>query len=71
MTEDIVSTDDDRQPGKPLIQKVMSGGRRVGSKPSLDELRSRTSRELQRLPGSLQRLEPGARHMVRIAEPLQ
>jgi len=71
MTEDIVSTDDDRQPGKPLIQKVMSGGRRVGSKPSLDELQSSTSRELQRLPGPLQRLEPGARYMVRMAEPLQ
>jgi nicotinate phosphoribosyltransferase len=55
---------------EPLIQCVMRDGRRLAPSPSLDEIRLRAKRELERLPDSLRRLEPGATYPVKIAEDL-
>jgi len=38
--------------------------------PSLDEIRSRAKRELERLPENLRRLEPGANYPVEVGEDL-
>jgi hypothetical protein len=38
--------------------------------PSLADSRARAARDLERLPESLRRLEPGAQYQVQVAEPL-
>jgi nicotinate phosphoribosyltransferase len=71
MCGDVLSTEDDRQPGDPLMQLVMQGGRRVGQTPALAEIRARAARELARLPEPLRRLEPGASYRVDIGQALE
>jgi nicotinate phosphoribosyltransferase len=67
MAGDVLSVEGDRQAGEPLLQPVMSGGRRIAPSPSLADIRARTARELERLPEGLRGLEPGATHPVQIA----
>jgi nicotinate phosphoribosyltransferase len=55
---------------EPLVHCVMRNGRRLAPSPSLDEIRSRAKRELERLPENLRRLEPGARYPVAVGEDL-
>jgi nicotinate phosphoribosyltransferase len=71
MCGDVLSTEDDRQPGDPLMQLVMQGGRRVGQTPALAEIRARAARDLARLPDPLRRLEPGASYGVAIGQALE
>ena len=49
----------------------MQNGRRVGPAPSLDEIRRRATREFERLPEPLRRLEPGTTYPVEVAEELK
>ena len=70
MTEDIVSTNDDRQPGEPLLRQVMASGRRLEGALTLAEIRTRVTQELERLPELLRRLEPGSPYRVRVAAAL-
>jgi nicotinate phosphoribosyltransferase len=67
MAGDVLSIEDDRQAGEPLLLPVMRAGQRICPPPSLAEVRSRTARELQRLPERLRRLEPGALYPVQVA----
>jgi len=55
---------------EPLLHCVMRNGRRLAPSPSLDEIRSRARRELERLPENLRRLEPGANYPVEVDEDL-
>jgi nicotinate phosphoribosyltransferase len=55
---------------EPLITPVMQGGRRSQQKPSLDEIRRRVKRELERLPEPLRRLETGTTYPVEVAAEL-
>jgi nicotinate phosphoribosyltransferase len=55
---------------EPLIQCMMRDGRRLAPSPSLDEIRRRAKRELERLPDGLRRLEPSATYPVKIADDL-
>ena len=55
---------------EPLVHCVMRHGRRLAPSPSLDEIRSRAKRELERLPENLRRLEPCANYPVEIGEDL-
>jgi nicotinate phosphoribosyltransferase len=71
MIEDVVAVEGDNQDGVPLVVKVMAAGKRVGEKPSLDEIRARAASELQRLPETLKRLQNGAGYPVTIAESLR
>jgi nicotinate phosphoribosyltransferase len=48
----------------------MRNGRRLAPSPSLDEIRSRAKRELERLPENLRRLEPSANYPVEVGEDL-
>ena len=48
----------------------MKNGRRVGSAPTLGEIRSRAKRDLDRLPDELRKLEEGGSYPVEIGEAL-
>ncbi len=71
MTGDVLSIEDDRHDGTPLIHQVMRNGRRIGRAPGLSEIRDRAAEELARLPEALRRLEPGALYPVQIADHLR
>lgn len=71
MTGDILSIESDVQPGEPLLQPVMLNGRRTRPRPELADLRAHASREYQRLPEPLRRLEPGWVYPVHIADALK
>jgi nicotinate phosphoribosyltransferase len=70
MAGDILSVEDDVQPGEPLIQLVMQNGRRTKPRPTLADIRAHAARELERLPERLRRLEPGASYPVQVADAL-
>jgi nicotinate phosphoribosyltransferase len=70
MAGDVLSIEGDSQAGEPLLQPVMREGRRIFPSPSLAEVRSRTARELRRLPERLRRLEPGIAYPVHVARTL-
>jgi nicotinate phosphoribosyltransferase len=70
MREDVLSLEDDEQPGEPLLLPVMRGGRRLAPSPSLADIRDRAARELARLPEPLRRLEGGTTYPVRVADAL-
>jgi nicotinate phosphoribosyltransferase len=70
MTGDVLLIEDDDQPGEPLIQPVMKGGRRLRPPESLTEIRARTARNLESLPDPLRCLEAGVAYPVKVAEAL-
>jgi nicotinate phosphoribosyltransferase len=53
-----------------LLHCVMRDGRRLRASPSLDEIRARAKRDLERLPQSLRRLAPHASYPVEIGADL-
>jgi nicotinate phosphoribosyltransferase len=71
MMEDILSTEEDRQPGEPLIHPVMAAGRRLEPPPTLGEIRSHAADELALLPETLRQLEPESRYPVQVGEALR
>jgi nicotinate phosphoribosyltransferase len=69
---DVITEERDVQPGEPLIEQVMAGGRRIRALPALDEARARARAQLARLPVPLQRLEDAAEgYPVEIAPSLR
>ena len=64
------STEQDHQPGEPLIQAVMKNGRRLQPQPTLAEIRARAARDLERLPEPLRRLERSASYPVQVTDRL-
>jgi nicotinate phosphoribosyltransferase len=70
MAGDILALEGHDKAGEPLIELVMRGGRRIRSAPSLDEIRRRVKRDLDRLPEPLRRLESGVTYPVEVAEEL-
>jgi nicotinate phosphoribosyltransferase len=70
LQRDILSVEDDDQPGEPLIQPVFKNGRRLQPQPTLAEIRARAARDLERLPEPLRRLEPGTTYPVEVTEKL-
>jgi nicotinate phosphoribosyltransferase len=70
MAGDVLTVEGDRQPGEPLLQPVMQGGKRLAPSPSLAEIRQRVARELEQLPEPLRRMEPAATYPVEIADAL-
>jgi nicotinate phosphoribosyltransferase len=55
---------------EPLLHCVMRDGRRLRASPSLDEIRARARRDLERLPEPLRRLAPDANYPVEIGADL-
>ena len=73
MTGDLLSLDTGAQArahGEPLIHPVMRDGRRLSPPPSLDDIRRHAKRELERLPETVRRLEPGAAYPVEVGSDL-
>jgi nicotinate phosphoribosyltransferase len=70
MAGDILSLENDDQPGERLIALVMQGGKRVEPLPTLAQIRARAARDLERLPEPLRRLERAASYSVAVSEAL-
>ena len=70
MAGDVLSVEDDPQPGEPLIRQVMQAGRPIGPAPPLAQARTRAAQELERLPPALRSLTPGASYPVTVADAL-
>jgi nicotinate phosphoribosyltransferase len=68
MAGDVLSLENDRQSGEPLLQLVMRDGRRIAPAPTLAEIRARAAADLVRLPEPLRRLEPQGSYPVRVAD---
>lgn len=57
--KDVIGRADERLPGRPLLRKVMEGGRRLeAGREDLDAARARAREELARLPDPVRGLEP-------------
>ena len=65
---DVIALIDESIPdGRPLLEKVMTSGRRVRPPHPIDTARERARREIARLPGALRSLEPAlAPYAVRL-----
>lgn len=59
--------DEDGQPGEPLLQHVMQGGRRLAPSPPLESVRSYCAAQLDQLPPSLRSLEQDSSYPVEIS----
>jgi nicotinate phosphoribosyltransferase len=70
MAGDVISVETDRQPGQPLIEMMMQGGRRIRPSPPLSEIRDRAACSLEQLPEPLRCLETGFSYPVKIADAL-
>ena len=70
MRDDILSLENDKQSGEPLIMPVMLAGKRVAPSPTLAQIREHATRELARLPEALARLESGVEYPVKVANAL-
>jgi nicotinate phosphoribosyltransferase len=68
---DLVTTLNDHQPGKPLLQPVMREGRRLSPVRKLTELREWAAAQLAQLPDPLRGLECTRPYDVRISQSLQ
>jgi nicotinate phosphoribosyltransferase len=71
MSGDTLTLRDDEQEGEALVRPVMRAGKRLGERDSLETIRSRAARELERLPPSLRELEPAPPYPVTVAPALR
>ena len=67
---DVLSLENDTQPGDALIVPVMRAGKRLAPAQTLAQIRERTTRELARLPEPLRKLETGTDYPVQISKAL-
>jgi nicotinate phosphoribosyltransferase len=70
MDGDVLSLEDDQQPGEPLIEAMMRAGRRLHKPESLTQIRARAADNIKALPGPLRRLDPNGSYPVRLADRL-
>ena len=71
MIGDLLGVEGEVKEGEALIQRVMQNGKRLRPAPSLDEIRQRAKRELQRLPAPLRALDPAMTYPVTVADELK
>jgi nicotinate phosphoribosyltransferase len=57
MSGDILSLENDNQPGDRLIAQVMRAGKRIAPAPTLAQIREHAARQLARLPEPLRQLK--------------
>lgn len=67
MASDIVTLEQDAQPGEPQLIPVMRGGRRLAAAATLNDIRSRAAASLARLPEPLCQLQENYAYRVEIA----
>ncbi len=71
MVEDVLGLDGADHEGEPLMRLAMKDGRRLGERPTLDEIRRRAAESLSLLPEAARRLEPESGPRVVVAEELR
>lgn len=71
MAADILTVENDAQPGIPLLAPVMQAGRRLDRSPPLAELRRRGCTELAHLPEGLRQLSSSSAYAVTVAPALE
>ncbi len=71
MSFDLLTLEGDEAEGKPLLQPVMQGGKRLSPATSLAQIQEYTLSQLKRLPSHLKRLVKGAMYPVQISSPLR
>jgi nicotinate phosphoribosyltransferase len=71
MAGDVVSLDDDRLEGEPLLAPIMRDGQRVAPAPRLGEIRAHAAGQLSRLPLRLAALDADAAYPVQVSSALQ
>jgi nicotinate phosphoribosyltransferase len=71
MLNDVVTVENDRRDGRPLLRRVMHEGCRTDPSPPLTAVREYASRELAGLPAPLRELRPETPYPVLISEPLR
>ncbi len=67
MAGDILTIEDDPQPGEPLLQVVMRAGQRLHPSPPLSEVRQYAASQLACLPDHLRQLQVESPYVVSIA----
>jgi nicotinate phosphoribosyltransferase len=67
MASDVLSTEDDRQDGEPLIGLVVQHGRLVAHQPALQHVRAYTRQQLERLPKGFEAPQIGSPYPVHVA----
>src|SRR6202051_1355501 len=70
MAGDILALEGHDKQGEPLLHRVMQSGRRLQPAETLDAIRARVKRELERLPEPLRKLETGTTYPGAVAEEL-
>ncbi len=72
-THDVIALADETLPygARPLLERVMAGGRRLGKPESLEAMRHRRERAVMWLPAPLRSLSKQAEYEVRISDRLQ
>lgn len=71
MAGDVIGLQDEEHPGKPLLEKVMEGGRPLADGQGLAAARERAAAGLAALPPHLRTLEPAEAYPVTVSKPLQ
>lgn len=71
MVGDILTTADDIRSGEALLTQVMAAGRRLRRTPTLEKIRERAARELERLPEPLRQLQVMPPYPVEVSDALQ
>ncbi|MDJ0639471.1 MAG: nicotinate phosphoribosyltransferase [Paracoccaceae bacterium] len=71
MVGDIVTTEDDPQEGKPLLEPVMRDGHRLAPPTSLTAIRAYAAEQIESLPEDLRGLEKAPPYEVRISDSLR
>lgn len=70
MQYDILTLENDKRDGTPLLIPVMRGGKRLDAAESLEQIRRRCAEQIAAFPENLRSLEGPADYPVKIGEPL-
>ncbi|MBI5436231.1 MAG: nicotinate phosphoribosyltransferase [Nitrosomonadales bacterium] len=70
MAADVVTVEEDAQPGEPLLVPMMRAGQRLAAAATLADIRSHAAANLARLPEPLRRLQEPYAYRVEIASAL-
>lgn len=70
LSGDVLTLENDAQPGTPLIVPVMKNGQRIAAAESLDDIRARAARSLAALPAHLRDLHSQPAYPVVVADAL-
>jgi nicotinate phosphoribosyltransferase len=71
MSGDLLALDSEIRSGEALLQPIMRNGKRIQPPPSLNDIRDRAARNLERIPEPLRFLNPIGSYPVRVSPALE